>query len=204
MRQHKAFTLIELLISIFLLGLIVNFLYSAIANLQKTNMIFQKKSNMMLNEQKVLDVLYDDIFLAKTMEIEGVKNSVLSIQTSNSLYDIEYPHVTWLISKKDEALLRFESTLAFEKMTSDNANLFHISKVGDNCKKFHIYQSKNRDNILIHVEFKDAKPLVYEFFKPMSSRENNESNKTKVDLNQTNPRGQQSSNQTNSNRSPHR
>jgi prepilin-type N-terminal cleavage/methylation domain-containing protein len=205
MKQHKAFTLIELLISIFLLGLIVNFLYSAIGNLQKTNTIFKKKSTTMLNEQKVLDLLYDDIFLAKTMEIEGLKNSVLSLQTSNSLYDIEYPYVTWLIGKKEETLLRFESTLDFSKMTTDNANLFHISNAGENCENFHIYQSKNRDNILIHVKFKDAKPLVYEFFKPLSQhRDNNESNKTKNDLNQTTPRGQHGSKQTTPNRSPHR
>ena len=181
MKNSKAFTLIELLISIFLLGLIVNFLYSAIGNLQKTNTIFSKKSKTMLEKQKVLDLLYDDIFLSNIMNIEGLENSVVSLQTSNSLYDIEYPYVTWLIGQKD-TLLRFESTLSFDKMTSDNNNLFHISKAGEECQGFHIYQSKDRNNILININFKDKEPLVYEFFKPMAIKK--DTNKTK-DANKT-------------------
>lgn len=178
--KKKAFTLIELLISIFLLGLIVNFLYTAVANLQKTNVIFGQKSQTMINEQKLSDLLYDDIFLAQTLKIEGLKNSTLEMMTSNSLFDIEHPYVAWVLSKKNDTLLRFESTQKFSLMTSDNTNLFHISKVGENCERFHIYQSKDKNNILIHVKFKDKEPLVYEFFKPMhiKTKDINDSNQT--------------------------
>lgn len=174
MINKKAFTLIELLVSIFLLGLIVNFLYSAISNLQKTNIIFDQKSKTMLNKQKLLDLLYDDIFLSETIKIEGFKNSSIELLTSNSIFDIEQPNVAWIVSKENDTLLRFESTQAFSTMTSDNSNLYHISKAGEDCERFHIYQSKDKDNILIHIKFKDKEPLIYEFFKPMS-----DTNKTK-------------------------
>jgi prepilin-type N-terminal cleavage/methylation domain-containing protein len=188
MKNKKAFTLIELLVSIFLLGLIVNFLYTAIANLQKTNTIFSQKSKTMMNEQKLLDLLYDDIFLAETIQIEGFKNSFIELTTSNSLFDIQHPNVAWLIGKKEDTLLRFESTLPFSSMTSDNTNLFHISKAGENCEKFHIYQSKDKNNILIHIKFKDKEPLVYEFFKPMQiKKDTNETNKTGRTTPHTNP-----------------
>lgn len=178
MSHKKAFTLIELLISIFLLGLIVNFLYTAIANLQKTNLMFSEKSDTMMSEQKLSDLLYDDIFLAQTVQIEGIKNSTVELLTANSLFDIEHPYVAWVLSKEKNTLLRFESTLKFSTMTSDNNNLFHISKVGEDCERFHIYQSKDQNNILIHVKFKDKEPLVYEFFKPMKTKT--------IDTNKTN------------------
>lgn len=186
--NKKAFTLIELLISIFLLGLIVNFLYSAIDNLQKTNIMFDTKSQTFINKQKLLDLLYDDIFSAQSVKIDGLKDTQIDLLTSNSLFDIEYPYVTWLISKENDTLLRFESTQAFNSMTSDNSNLFHISKVGENCERFHIYQSKDQNNILINVKFKDEEPLVYEFFKPMAiKKDTNETNKTIKDANVSKP-----------------
>jgi prepilin-type N-terminal cleavage/methylation domain-containing protein len=175
--NKKAFTLIELLVSIFLLGLIVNFLYTAIANLQKTNNIFSQKSKTMMNKQKLLDLLYDDIFLAETIEIEGLKNSFVTLSTSNSLFDIEQPYVTWLIHKKEDTLSRYESTIPFSEMTSDNTNFHHMSNAGENCEKFNVYQSKDKNNILIHIKFKDKEPLIYEFFKPMEIKK--DTNKTK-------------------------
>lgn len=189
MRNKRAFTLIELLVSIFLLGLIVNFLYTAIANLQKTNTMFSKKSKTMMNDQKLLDLLYDDIFLADILKIEGFKNSTIELVTSNSLFEIQHPHVAWVLSKEKDTLLRFESTKAFSSMTSDNTNLFHISKVGEDCERFNVYQSKDKNNILLHVKFKDKEPLIYEFFKPMQiKKDSNETNKTKsrVNNNRTN------------------
>jgi len=184
MMNKKAFTLIELLVSIFLLGLIVNFLYTAIANLQKTNVMFSQKSKTVMNEQKLLDLLYDDIFLANTLKIEGLKNSTVELLTSNSLFDIEHPNVAWVLSKEKDTLLRFESTQAFSAMTSDNSNLFHISKVGEDCERFHVYQSKDKNNILIHVKFKDKEPLIYEFFKPMQiKKDTNETNRTTLNTN---------------------
>ncbi len=181
--MKKAFSLIELLISIFLLGLIVTFLYSAIGNLQKTNIIFNQKSQEEQNEQKLLGLLYDDIFLASELEITGLKNSTINLLTSNSIYDIEYPYVSWLVSYEKNTLLRVESVHPFTKMTSDNVNLYHITHIKEDCKRFKIYQSQDRDNILIHIKFKDKEPLIYEFFKPMKTRVSKDANET----NQTSP-----------------
>lgn len=179
-KTKKAFTLIELLISIFLLGLIVNFLYSAIGNLQKTNMLFNQKSINFQKDQKLLDLIYDDIFLAESLNITGIKNSVIDLRTANSLFDIEQPYVTWLIGKENNTLLRFESTLPFSSMTSDNNKMYHISKAEEDCERFNIYKSKDQNNILIHIKFKNQEPLVYEFFKPMSVKDTNDTNRSKT------------------------
>lgn len=180
MIKRNAFSLVELIISVVLLGIIVTFLYSTVGNLEKTNKIFAENEKKLSEREKVVDVLYDDIFLANSLKIQGVKNSMLSIQTSNSLFDIAHPYVTWLISHQKDTLLRFESTIKFQDINSENAAYFHISKIGENCEVFKIYQSKKKENILIHIKFKDQDPIVYEFSKPLFIKDVNSNKKVKV------------------------
>ncbi|MCH9813965.1 MAG: prepilin-type N-terminal cleavage/methylation domain-containing protein [Epsilonproteobacteria bacterium] len=165
--QRKAFTLVELLISVFLLGLIVNFLYTAVDNLQRTNTLFHQKSDTLQNKQKIFDLLYDDLFSAQVLKITGRKNSTIDMKTRNSIYDIESPYVTWLLHRENNTLLRFESTKPFSDMRSDTTHFYHISKVGKDCERFKIYQSNNHNTVLVHIKFKDQEPIIFEFFKPM-------------------------------------
>ena len=167
MIDKKAFTLVELIISIVLLGIIVTFLYSTVSNLEKTNKIFAANEKALSSREKVIDLLYDDIFTANSLTLTGFKNSLASMQTNNSLFDIASPYVTWLVSKEKNTLLRFESTKKFKDIDSQNSDYFHISKVGENCEVFRVYQSKKKENILIHLKSKDEDPIIYEFSKPL-------------------------------------
>jgi len=170
-KNTRAFSLVELIISVVLLGIIVTFLYSTVSTLEKTNRIFAKNEKMLSQQEEILDTLYDDIFLANTLTLSGLDNSLVSIQTSNSLFNITQPHVTWLVSKQKNTLLRFESIKQFKNMNSQNSDYFHISKIAENCENFKIYQSKTQENILIYIKFKDQKPLIYEFSKPLITQE---------------------------------
>lgn len=177
MIKRKAFSLVELIISVVLLGIIVTFLYSTVSNLERTNAIFANNEKTLSQREKVIDLLYDDIFAANKLEIKGLEDSMISMQTSNSLFDIAQPYVTWLVSKEKDTLLRFESVEEFKNINSQNSNYFHISKVGENCEVFKIYQSKKKENILIHIKFKEQDPIVYEFAKPLFIKEVNTSKK---------------------------
>lgn len=165
--QKKAFTLVELVISIFLLGLIVYFLYSAVANLQKSNTIFEHKSQSAFEDQRIIALLQKDIFYAQSLEITGHENSLINMRTANSIYDIDYPYVTWFLKPDLKKLVRFESTLPFKKMNARNNAYYHMSIITKECEKFKIYQSKKKDSIFIYIKFKNEEPLVFEFFKPM-------------------------------------
>ncbi len=163
----KGFSLVELIISVVLLGIIVTFLYSTVSNLEKTNRIFAANEKALSKREKVIDLLYDDIFTANSLTLSGFEYSLASMQTNNSLFDIASPYVTWLVSKEKNTLLRFESTKKFKDIDSQNSDYFHISKVGENCEVFRVYQSKKKENILIHLKFKDEDPIIYEFSKPL-------------------------------------
>ncbi len=164
--NKRAFTLVELIISIFLLGIIVVFLYSTVASLQKTNKIFQTNEQRLKKSEKILDLLYEDIFSANDLNTTGRENSLLNLQTKNSIYNISMPYVSWFVSREKNTLLRFESVLPFSKLNSDNSFYYHISKVGENCEKFKVYQSKNKEYILIYIKFKNKEAMIYEFYKP--------------------------------------
>ncbi len=189
MKKRAAFTLVELVLSIFLLGLIVSFLYSAVSNLQKTNSIFASNAKTLTQRDKIIELIYDDIFQANTKNFKIIKieNSVVSMQTKNSLYDMEEPYVTWLVAKENSTLLRFESTKEFKNINSNNNYYYHITKVSENCETFRVYQSKSKENILVHIKLKDQEPIIYEFYKPMGKRAiPKESNNTKPKDDQSN------------------
>ena len=165
--KRAAFSLVELIISIFLLGIIVVFLYSTVSNLQKTNEIFAKNEKELSKSDKLLDLIYDDIFLSDEFNATGKEYSLVNLKTRNSIFDISQPNVSWLVSREKNTLLRFESVLPFKDISSDNTNYYHISKIGENCEVFHIYQSLKKDNILVHIKFKGENPIIYEFSKPL-------------------------------------
>ena len=168
MRQKRqGFTLIELVISIFLLGIIVYFLYGAVASLQKSNTIFAKRSQSAFYDQKVLAMLQKDLFFATKLSLNGHENTLVQMQTNNSLYDIDAPYVTWMLKPDLKKLVRFESTLPFSKMNAKNSPFYHMSIIPKRCEMFKIYQSKRKENLLIYIKFKGEEPLMYEFYKPM-------------------------------------
>jgi prepilin-type N-terminal cleavage/methylation domain-containing protein len=175
--KRKAFTLIELVLSIFLLGIIVYFLYGAVASLQKSNTIFSKESQRAFYNQKVLSMLQKDLFFATKMELEGYDNTLANLQTNNSLFDIDAPYVSWMLKPDLKKLVRFESTLPFSQMKAKNSAYYHMSIIPKKCEKFRIYQSKKRENILIYIKFEGEEPLMYEFYKPMQKI--SDQNKTK-------------------------
>ena len=188
MMNKKAFSLVELIISVVLLGIIATFLYTSVSNLEKNNRIFSKTAKDLETREKVIDLLYNDIFVAKTLKITGNEYSTISMQTKNSLFEISQPYVTWAVSRDKKTLLRFESVKKYDENFTQNSDYFHISKVGENCEVFKIYQSNKKKYALVHIQFKDKQPLIYEFVKPLFQQKVN--NKNPNILPGANPAGQ--------------
>ncbi len=164
--MKKAFTLVEIIISIILLSIVVSFIYQALQNTRNANEIFKQKEKELDLRKKILKVLYDDIFMADRIRITGGKKyKSLELTTNNSLFNIIKPKVIWFVSKHENTLVRVESTKL--PLTYENRFISHLSKVASNCEIFTVYQSRKKDKIFFYIKFKNQKPIIYEFFKPL-------------------------------------
>ena len=163
--MKKAFTLVEVIISVILLGLIVTFIYKALENMQTSNQIFKNRSKELEKEEKIIKLLYEDILEADYIKITGGKKyKAVELKTNSSLYNISKPKVLWFVSNYKSTLTRAESTKL--PLNYENRFLSHITKIKENCETFVVKRSNKKDKILIYIKFKNEKPIVFEFFKP--------------------------------------
>lgn len=169
--QKKAFTLIELIISISILSLMMLYLYQSYASLNQSNTILKKEVSEVLNTQELRKVLFLDFSLAKanSIQIENLskREDFVSLQTSNSLHQRFNPYVAYIV--KENKLYRLESLNSFTGYDLTQEQLFDVDSIGE-VNNFRIYKSTNlqhstyliditfqrMDNILLKVE-----PFVY-------------------------------------------
>ncbi len=191
--MRKAFTLVELMISVLLLSLIVTFLYQSVAQLQSSNMQFLKKTDQLQVREALLEVLYNDFINASFVKwIEKENNyDVILMQTNNSFHDMSQPFVTYKVYNENKGLKRIESPL--EKTDFIN-NVFKFNDIIDEVKYFKVYENKGHYLIYVKAEgiediYLDILPpsfLSEKVQKPVSSPDNNESNSTIPGDNETN------------------
>jgi len=121
---RRAFTLMELMVSIVLIALIVLFLFGAIASSKVSNDTLAKHTQKERLRSELFELLYRDIMEAlsiQTRETKERKFTVLQMQTANSLYEIARPYVTYFVHSRTHMLTRLESAheiqlpIAFEE-----------------------------------------------------------------------------------------
>ena len=148
--MKKAFTLIEVLISIFLFALIMIFIYKSISNLQlnNKNLLRNSKKNSIIS--KVIYLLKNDLILSKEIKINNDKNQLI-LKTINSIHNNSQVQVSWIILKQTSDLIRVEKS----------NNKFYVEKTNLKCKKLKIYKS-NKQKILVFIETKNNKKILFE------------------------------------------
>ena len=163
MNFNKAFTLVEVVVSIVLLGLIMTFLYGAINNVSLSNNIIKDKQKRIVEYSKQINLLKEDIFNAYDINITGTgKYNVAFLETDNSLHGIDRPFVIWYVSTYHNTLVRLESS---ENITlpldSNKDQLVYIDKIIEPIEKFQLYKSNEQDKVLFYIENKKKK-AIYE------------------------------------------
>jgi len=110
MVKRSAFTLLEVLISIALLGIILPALYKSVDLLQDSNAHLFEHVEKSKKISKVMEVFYLDILSSDgNLSIQKDNFTRLCIeQTNNTLYELSSAKVCWVVLKKDRALLRVE------------------------------------------------------------------------------------------------
>ncbi len=166
--RRNAFTLVELLVSIALFGLIATFLFGTIDQLRKQQTFFQKKEAILSKKNMILSLMRSDFDRAESVNVSMTTSrdfDTVSITGSNSsLYGVDRPYVVWLVLKDDNALVRLESPVPIKlPILSEERYLVHSDLIEKQCELFRVYDSpKHR---LIYIQFENQSPLIVETFK---------------------------------------
>jgi len=150
--MKRAFTLIEVIISIFLFSLIVVFLYKSVSSLKLNNKNLIQNSKQNKTISRTIKLLKEDLILARKLSLKKVdKNYIIIEQTLSSIHDIAKPFVSWKILK-DNSLVRVEQTKS--QTFLDNTTL--------KATKLYITSSKNKDKLLIYLKLHNKQKYIFE------------------------------------------
>jgi len=157
--MKKAFTLIEMLISISLLSVITIFLYQTYASLQSSNRFYGEELSEASREQKLRKTIYLDLALSVPGSIKLInidKNSdVIIMQSSHSVHRRIMPYTAYML--KNSRLLRIESSqeLFYPLSGEEEMVIDDLSEL----KIFRVFQKENA--FLVHLEKKDEKMMLF-------------------------------------------
>ena len=159
MGQKKAFTLLEVLISIGLLGIMMSALFSTVSMMRASNaqlLGYLEKAKITTLATKVL---YLDILSSNgNLTIKHDEFSRLCIEeTTNSLYGLTLAKVCWVVLKEKHTLVRVEGNdfkipLKFE-------NKVEVDTVIENLENFDVIHKG--DKVIVVLKEKAKEPISF-------------------------------------------
>jgi prepilin-type N-terminal cleavage/methylation domain-containing protein len=159
MKKRKAFTLIEVLISVALLSIVMLGLYGALNMQRSSNKHLFSYLSKAIDGDRVIMVLYRDIMFSDgNLTIEKGEFDRFCIEnTSNSLYGLSRAKVCWVIAKEENQLLRSEGNgyrlpLKHEDKVAVDKTIKHITL-------FDI--SRKKGDILVMIAAANEKPYAF-------------------------------------------
>ena len=159
MKNRKAFTLIEVLISIALLGMLIVPLFSVIDLMRNSNTKLLHALKKSKEVSKASKVLYMDILSSDgELSIKKDEFTRLCIQeTKNSLYNLPVAKVCWLVLKQKNTLARIEGNAY--KLPLKSEDRVEVDKVMTGLELFDVYQQK--DKVLVLIKQKGQEPVSF-------------------------------------------
>lgn len=161
--MRKAFTLIEMMVSISILSIMVLYLYQSYASLNRSNETIEKEMKSVKHIQKLNKVVFLDFSLGihKSTKIINRDNNedFVFLQSSNSLHQRFHQYIAYVV--KDEKLYRLESLQAFQSYEISVDHHFDVDYLGE-VESFRVYKSKSekREVYLVDIDFKNQEDLI--------------------------------------------
>jgi prepilin-type N-terminal cleavage/methylation domain-containing protein len=152
---RRGFTLIEVILSIVIIGIIVSFLYGTLGGLKRSNSLLIERDIKLNKNEIFLNLFRRDLLEAKKVSINksSSQNSILSLETKNSIYNSHYAFVKWLLNPDTNQLIRAESTREFTlPITMEKVHLVRLDIFKEGVEEFLIYQSNDKKGILLSVK----------------------------------------------------
>jgi len=156
---RKAFTLLEVLISITLLGIVIVALFSAVDMMQDSNEHLAKHLETSKKITKSTKVLYLDMMDSDgNITIQKDEFSRVCIEeTRNSLYALPSAKVCWVVLKKDRTLARIEGN--GYNLPLNTEERVEVDLVMSDITLFDVYHEK--DKILVLIQQKNKEPISF-------------------------------------------
>ncbi len=151
--MRKAFTLMELMVSIVLIVLITLFLFGAIASSKLSNDTLLKHSGSEVQRMDLFELIYRDVMESieiKSLESKDKHFNIIEMQTQNSLYGIAAPHVSYYVNSKTNVLTRLESAREINlPVKYEDENFIMVDELLKEVTAFNFYttQIQNSKNI---------------------------------------------------------
>ncbi|WP_418640360.1 PulJ/GspJ family protein [Sulfurimonas sp. ST-27] len=158
--MKKAFTLIEMMISITILSIMMVYLYRVNASVNKSNTFYEKQVNGFNSLSLKKRVLFLDLSLMLYQQNSIVHNDknedVLFLQTTHSLHRRVNPYVTYIV--KNKKLYRLES-LQKPVYPLSEADKFNADCLGS-VDVFRVYKQKDKAVFLVNLKFEDSDRIL--------------------------------------------
>ncbi|MDQ7086279.1 MAG: prepilin-type N-terminal cleavage/methylation domain-containing protein [Sulfurovum sp.] len=155
----KAFTLIEVLISIALLGIVIVALFSTVKMMRDSNAHLYSYLQKAKKITKASKVLYLDILNSDgNITIKRDDFTRLCIEsTGNSLYGLSVAKVCWLVLKKEQTLARVEGNNYTLPTRLDDR--VEVNPVMKHIEIFDVYHQE--DKVLVFIKEKEKEPITF-------------------------------------------
>lgn len=165
--NKRAFTLVEMMISITIFSIVIIFLYQALDITKKSNKFYTKQLEKLESKSDIKKLIFEDIINSEGNTTKGISedkngNQIFKFKTSNIFHNPFYTNVTYLLSKEDN-LLRIESKDIFDKnkMHSFIDNTY-IDIVENNVTKFKISKNKkDKKSYAVYIEYQEKDSIIF-------------------------------------------
>jgi prepilin-type N-terminal cleavage/methylation domain-containing protein len=173
LKSTKAFTLIEVLIAIVLVGIILPPLYKLTSLMRESNNQIFKYVEEQSIDSKIIDTLYLDLISSDgniTIKKEDGFSRVCIEESLNSLYGRYPAKVCWVVAKEHNSLIRVEGD-SF-KLPLNLEDRVDANMVMNNLEFFDVYRGK--DGVLVLLKRVNQEAInfaVYGIKKPSKKKQ---------------------------------
>ena len=190
--QRGAFTLIEVLVSIALLGILLLALYSLLDTQRRGNKNLYNYLQKTSERERIVTVLYKDLLQSdgNITISKGEFDRVCIEETKNSLYGLGVAKVCWLVSKDGEKLIRLEGNRYKLPLNYDSKIAGDI--VLENMEIFSVDYNK-KGTISVVLKEQDKTPYAFAIYGlsqpifPKKKKKNRKVMKKKIHIRPTPP-----------------